>query len=130
MPRTNKKIAVVLPNGQEYSSRLMTGMNYFRDEYPEFEPYEFRFNDDRIDPLPADLSSYSGAIAWVDRGCVWVDRLLRRSVKLVNCCFDWQGVAGVASLGLDREMSSDLVLARVQSLAPRQFAVIGVNFSD
>ncbi len=130
MPNSKKKIAVILPNGQEYSSRLMTGVNYFRDEYPEFEPYEFRFTEERIDPLPADLSSYAGAIAWVDLGCVWVDRLLRQSVKLVNCCFDWQGVAGVVSLGLDRDMSCALVLAHAQSLSPRKFAVIGVNFSE
>lgn len=129
MSLRNKKIAVVLPNGMEYSSRLMTGVNYFRDEVAEFEPFEFRFTVDRDDPLPEDLSDFIGVIAWVDRGCVWVNRLLANSVKVVNCCFDWQGTPGVVSLGLDKELSCDLILAHVNSLVPRQFVVVGVDFA-
>ena len=129
MPKPRSKIAIVLPNGLEYSSRVMTGINHFRDEYPEYEPYEFRFTDAREDPLPIDLSPFVGAIAWIDRGCVWMDRLLAQTIKVVNCCFDWQGTPGVVSLGLDRRMSCEYVLAHAVSLTPRQFAVIGVDFA-
>ncbi len=51
------------------------------------------------DPLPADLTQFAGAITWADRGCEWIERLLNAPVKVVNCCFDWQGTPGLVSLG-------------------------------
>lgn len=129
MPVRVQKVLVVLPNGLEYSSKLMTGINYFRDEQPEFEPYQFHFSNNRKDPLPADLSPFQGAVTWMDQGCDWMRRLLSAKIRVVNCCFDWQGTPGVVSLGLSQEKSCDIVLAHIGSLKPHQFAVIGVDFA-
>lgn len=130
MYRDERRIAVVLPNGNEYSTRLMTGVMHFCDENIGYCPIEYRFTEEREDPLPRDLKSFAGAIIWADRGCRFVDRLVQDSIKTVNCCFDWQETAGIVSVGIDREVSCDLILAHVTSLSPRQFAVIGVNFAE
>jgi LacI family transcriptional regulator len=108
----------------------MTGINYYHDERPEFEPLEYRFTGDREDPLPEDVTHFAGAIVWADLGCDWIQRLLKAPIKVVNCCFDWQGTPGLVSLGLNKSLSCDLVLSHVVSLSPRQFAVIGVDFAD
>ncbi|KAA5546079.1 helix-turn-helix domain-containing protein [Roseiconus nitratireducens] len=122
-------IAVILPAGQEFASRLMTGVNHYRDERPELDPLELHYRNADDNPLVRERVDVAGAILWVDRNSAWPPTIVARGVKAVNCCFDWRGEPGIVSLGIDLDASCDLVLSHVSSIAPRQFAVVGVNFS-
>ncbi|MCO8120521.1 helix-turn-helix domain-containing protein [Stieleria sp. TO1_6] len=122
-------IAVILPAGQEFSSRLMTGVNHYRDEFPWIEPIELHYRDGDDDPMGKVPIDVLGALLWVDRSSDWTRNIVQQGIKAINCCFDWRGERGIVSLGIDVDASCDLVLSHVASIAPRQFAVVGVNFS-
>lgn len=49
-------------------------------------------------PLPTGGAELDGAIVWADRRDRWIEPLLEKGVKVINCGSDWLGVPGVATV--------------------------------
>ena len=121
------QIACFFPSTLGHSVRLMGGVMRYVEEHPDIETHEFPFRDLVEDPLPREKWSFTGAIFWADLRNSWIEELVQRKVKVVECGPDWQGVEGIATVAFDVESRCRRVIECFASLHRSSVAFVASN---
>ena len=97
------------------------------EEQPDIETHEFPFRDLVENPLPRRKWSFTGAILWADRRNSWIEKLVQRGVKVVECGPDWQDVEGIATVAFDVESRCRRAIDYFASLHRSSVAFVASN---
>jgi LacI family transcriptional regulator len=123
------QIACFFPSALGHSVRLMGGVMQYVEEHPDIETHEFPFRDLVENPLPREKWSFTGAITWADRENSWIEKLVQRGVKVVECGPSWQGVEGIATVAFDVESRCGRVIDYFASLHRSSVAFVASNLN-
>jgi len=119
----DQRVALFLPKGHDYASRLIEGVLAAAKSLPHLQFIEIPYEEDRT---PADVYSLkvAGALVWTHAGCNWVLDLRDRGVKVVSCNTEWNG-AGIPCVGMDLDGSIERAVGHFKGLRRSHAAYVG-----
>lgn len=121
--RKTYQVALFLPKGHEYASRLIEGIVSFVHDHAGFEFVEVTFDENRAPPAVYQIE-VDGALVWAHHDNPWVLDLRDRGVKLVSLNSEWRD-DGIPCVGLDLDAMLDAVIEHLAGLGRKQAAYIG-----
>ena len=118
-------VALILPPVPAYSRELTVGVIECRNAKRPWRLVDLPHLRIRHSPLPHAGVELDGAIIWADRRDRWIEGLVEKGVKVVNCGSDWLGVPGVASVRAQLKETGAMVTAHFKELGFRQLVMVG-----
>ena len=118
-------VALILPPIPAYSRALTEGVIERRAAKQPWRLVDLPHLRIGHSPLPNTGVELDGAIVWADRRDRWIEGLVAKGVKVVNCGSDWLGVAGVASVRARLQETEAMVTAHFKELGLRQLVMMG-----
>lgn len=118
-------VALILPSVQEYSRAVKEGVI---EASPARSPWMLiDLPHETIGRTRSSLAkaNLQGAIVWAERRDAWVNDLVARGVRVVNCGSDWRGVPGVATVRAEQENVFAALIRHIGDLALPRVWVIG-----
>ena len=120
-----RAVALILPPVPAYSRELTEGViarRFTKHPWRLVDLPHLRIGDS---PLPAAGVELDGAIVWADRRDHWIEDLVARGVKVVNCGSDWLGVAGVVSVRARLSETGAILTGHFKDLGLQQLVMVG-----
>lgn len=116
-------IALVMPSGHEYSSRLTEGVLMYLEEHPGPRIIEIPYRENAAPEGLGDVA-FDGAILWTHRSDTWVHEVIRRGVRLISCNAEWtkERVPGV---GVDGAAMVRAMVGHLAQSGRRHVAHVG-----
>ncbi len=84
MSHERRRIAAILPRGEEYSNRLLEGAVQFANEHRHVRIYDVPFTLGGDSPFSDSSHAFDGAFAWLSPRERWAVELLSQNVTVVN----------------------------------------------
>ncbi len=109
---------------------MLTGMIRFAEQNANIEirEYFYRIGSDRNPLTDEDYKELDGALTWIDLTSNWIEEVIAKGLKLVNCSRDLEGYSEIASVGIDIEAFCTTIVDFACTFQPVNFAGVGVNF--
>lgn len=121
--RKGFRVAVFLPKGHDYASRLIEGALGAAQDRALLQYIEIPYDEERAPPAAYSIN-VDGALVWTHPGCNWVLDLRDRGVKLVSFNTEWLS-AGIPCVGMDLEASLDVAVKHLATLRRSNAAYVG-----
>ena len=125
MPFKAKRIALILPKGHDYASRLIEGVlgAVAGQDRARYEFVEIPYEEDRTPPAVYSVA-VEGALVWTHPGASWVLDLRDRGIKVVSFNSEWLS-SGIPCVAMDVEATMDGAIEHLASLGRRHAAYVG-----
>lgn len=117
------RVALFLPKGHDYASRLIEGVLAAAKTLPHLQFIEIPYEEDRTPPDVYSLK-VAGALVWTHAGCRWVLDLRDRGVTIVSCNTEWS-TAGIPCVGVDLQASVERAIGHFRKLRRGHVAYVG-----